>query len=153
MKYKVFDIANWFLHQESMPQKKLQKLCYYAKAWSLVLLTNVDLDFSFQAWVHGPVNTELWNSFKGYGYIDIEQDALEKDAAEIDEKTEELLNLVWNTYGEFSGFQLEKLTHSEKPWIKAREGLAELTPSSRVIDEGEMKTFYYDMYGGEGIGE
>ena len=45
MKYNIFDIANWFLSKESMPQKKLQKLCYYAKAWSLVLLKDIELDF------------------------------------------------------------------------------------------------------------
>ncbi len=34
----IFDVADWFLSKEAMPHKKLQKLCYYYKAWGLALL-------------------------------------------------------------------------------------------------------------------
>ena len=33
----VFDVSDWFLSKESMTPKKLQKLCYYYKAWGLAL--------------------------------------------------------------------------------------------------------------------
>ena len=42
-KYSVFDIANWFLTKGQMTHKKLQKLCYYAKAWYLALY---DMNYS-----------------------------------------------------------------------------------------------------------
>ena len=34
----VFSVANWFLYKDSMTLLKLQILCYYAYAWSLVFL-------------------------------------------------------------------------------------------------------------------
>ena len=153
MKYSIFDIANWFLNKESVPQKKLQKLCYYAKAWTMVLLPEDNLDFSFQAWVHGPVNAELWKKFKRYGYYEIERDALEGCSSSIDVKTTEVLELVWNTYGEFNGFQLENLTHSEDPWINARKGLSATEPSTLPMNNQVIKDYYADLYSGDGIGE
>ena len=30
----ITDVANWFLLKEDMSHKKIQKLCYYAEAWS-----------------------------------------------------------------------------------------------------------------------
>ena len=35
-KYSVFDIADWFLKKGNMTQKKLQKMCYYAQAWTSI---------------------------------------------------------------------------------------------------------------------
>ena len=61
MMYRIFDIANWFLKKESMDQKKVQKLCYYAQAWSLALFNKPIIDCKFEAWAHGPVCSELWN--------------------------------------------------------------------------------------------
>lgn len=153
MKYSIFDIANWFLNKESMSQKKLQKLCYYAKAWSLVLLDDVSFDFSFQAWVHGPVNTNLWDMFKRYGYLDIESDALKSVAQKIDSKVEKFLERVWDTYGEYTGFQLEALTHTEKPWINARSGYSDLEISREIIKNDDMRSYYSSIYTGDGIGE
>lgn len=31
------EVAEWFLRKEPMTHKKLQKLCYYAQAWSCVI--------------------------------------------------------------------------------------------------------------------
>ena len=56
----ILDIASWFLSKESMSQKKLQKLCYYAEAWSQALRGKpIPQRAEFQPWVHGPVNLEL----------------------------------------------------------------------------------------------
>ena len=35
--HSIFDVAEWFLQKESCSHKKLQKLCYYAVAWSYAL--------------------------------------------------------------------------------------------------------------------
>lgn len=77
MKYSIFDVANWFLQKEEMTPKKLQKLCYYAQAWSLALKDSAIMDgVQFEAWVHGPVNYELWQKCKGFGWNNVRQDYL-----------------------------------------------------------------------------
>jgi uncharacterized phage-associated protein len=149
----VFDVANWFLAKESMYQKKLQKLCYYAQAWSWALNGKSLFNGKFEAWAHGPVSRELWDRFKLYGYVNIEQDACSVGAKTISASDVALLNAVWDTYGDLTGFQLEDLTHKEDPWIKARNGLPYYAPSTAVIDEAVMREYYKSQYSGDGIGE
>ena len=125
--YSVFDIANWFISKGANIHKKVQKLCYYAQAWNIVLNGTPMIDSGFEAWVHGPVNRQLWNSLKGYGYSSIEPNVFNGTAKDItDENVLNVLEQVWATYGEYSGFELERLSHSEPPWLKAREGYSDM---------------------------
>lgn len=134
--------------------KKIQKLCYYAQAWSYVFNNAPMIDSDFESWVHGPVNRQLWYSLKGYGYSDIVQNALSSMAKEItDENVLDVLEQVWATYGEYSGFDLERLSHIEPPWIKAREGYGDTEPSSIKIDPELMKSYYSSLLIKEGVGE
>jgi len=151
--YTVFDIAKWFLQKQPMEHKKLQKLCYYSQAWSLALKDSKLIDGNFEAWVHGPVNRPLWNRLKNYGYSLIDEKALAGVANNIDEQTALFLEMVWATYKDFNGFQLESLTHQEAPWISAREGLSSCEPSDRIIDNRLMKSYYRNLVSAEGVGE
>ena len=81
---KLFDVAKWFLQKESMNQRKLQKLCYYAQAWHYALCGTPLFDADFEAWVHGPVNRDIWNYFRDQGYWDIEPSEL--DIIEVGQK-------------------------------------------------------------------
>ena len=49
---------------------------------------------------------------------------------------------VLNTYGNFSGPQLEALSHREEPWLKARGGIAPNLPCNNVISRESMKDYY-----------
>ena len=144
--YSVFDVANWFLQKEEMTNKKLQKLCYYAQAWSYAFNNKKMFDGDFEAWVHGPVNRSLWNALRNYGYDKVESNHFSKSAHNIeDDSILELLEDVWATYGEFSGGQLEALTHREKPWCKARIGLDEYEPSQTLIAPDDMRSYYRSL--------
>ncbi|UKS54139.1 Panacea domain-containing protein [Mycoplasma feriruminatoris] len=148
-KYSYKDVTNWFLSKESMTHKKLQKLTYYAEAWSWALLNHGILsDTNFQAWIHGPVSPELWEVYKDYGWNDIpKKDFVKSDL--FDEKTLDILDAVWTTYGEKSGYELECLSHSEDPWKKARRGLPEFQPSNNIINSNDMKSYYRSIYNGD----
>lgn len=146
MKYSIYDIANWFLNREPMTLKKLQKLCYYAKAWSTVFFNDMRLNCSFQAWAHGAVNTDLARKFRGYEWYNIDSDALRFRAKKLDEETKNLLESLWVTYGEYSGIQLENLIRSEQPWKNARKGYREHEPCDKIINEEDMRAYYTNMY-------
>ena len=143
----IFDIADWFLSKEAMTPKKLQKLCYYYKAWGLALY-NEDLlpDSKFEAWIHGPVNPALYQRYVNYYWQDIPQ---KKDNSSLFieiEKEIELLNSIWATYGEMTANALEAQTHVETPWRNARIGLDEFDISKNVINNEDMKSYYSAIY-------
>jgi len=142
--YDTDTVANWFLNKSTMSHKKLQKLCYYAEAWYLALYNSpLFKNCHFQAWVHGPVCPDLYEQYKNYGWADIPQNP---NKPEVDPDTDEFLEIVYATYGEFSGHQLEDITHNETPWIEARKGLEEWEPSNEFINPETMKKYYHSLY-------
>lgn len=139
----IFSIAKWFLSRESMSNKKLQKMCYYAYCWCIVLLSDLESTINdtickegFEAWIHGPVCRSLYYSYKNYGWDNI---PAFNEELHLPEMVIEVLEEVWSVYGKFTASQLERLTHSEEPWIEARKDLNPEEVSSKRIS---VKTIY-----------
>ncbi|KRK40781.1 Panacea domain-containing protein [Loigolactobacillus bifermentans] len=146
----VFDVANWFLRQESMSDKKLQKLCYYAYAWGMALLNRPLIsDSKFEAWAHGPVSPELYKECKEYGWTDIPQDKFTNAKSIEDKSIVDLLESVWATYGDRNADELEALTHRETPWRTARTGVMPGERSNKQLDDKIMHDFYLGIYNGD----
>ena len=88
-----------------------------------------------------------WNGLLGIGADDypictknIAKRALSKQCTLL----EMLLNpsndmVVLALYGKYGATQLERLTHSEQPWIQARRGLSPDEPSRNVIPKNHMR--------------
>lgn len=145
--YDIDDVICWFLAKDSMSPKKLQKLLYYAYAWTLTLgnesvdsLKNRLFEEKFQAWVHGPVVPSVYHRFKHYGFSNIPQN--KNDKVVFDEDVENVLNQVWEVYGGYNGNELESMTHQEDPWKNARKGLSPIEPSTNIISDKDIFTFY-----------
>ncbi|EGP9509524.1 SocA family protein, partial [Listeria monocytogenes] len=138
--YTAKDLANWFLAKESMTPKKLQKMLYYAYAWTLTLTNEKEDDLSnklfpekFEAWVHGPVIPEIYHEYKRYGYTNIPK---QENTIDLDNKDiESILDQVMLVYGKFDGNELESITHQEEPWNSARIGCGPLDTCNNVIDD------------------
>jgi uncharacterized phage-associated protein len=142
----IFDVANWFLYKEPMSHKKLQKLCYYAQAWSFALRDKPIADADFRAWAYGPVSPELFSKYKVNGVSDLYPDDNVSDNFTADEL--EILKSVWETYGESTGNSLEVLSHGELPWINARNGYQSGDVGNNSILPDDMKKFYRTIYTG-----
>lgn len=152
--YSIFQVSKWFLKKDSMTLKRLQKLCYYAQAWFYTLKDKKLADTEFQAWAHGPVSYDLWNELKSKYYgISVMYDYTTEDLPCCDDIVDpddvELLEMVWNTYGDQSGTALEALTHTEDPWIKARGTCRDNEKCSNEISLDSMKEYYRRIYSGE----
>lgn len=145
----VFDIANWFLKKQSMTHKKLQKMCYYAQAWSYALKDRPIMSAEFEAWVHGPVCRELYEKYKGNYMYELTADS--GISLHFSPGDEELLESVFETYGDFSGNALEVLTHGETPWINARAGCSSSEICSNKISVDDMKLYYKSIYIGDTV--
>ena len=143
---KVSDIGRYFIYlanQENKPvtNKKLQKLVYYAQAWSLVLNNKKLFNEPIEAWVHGPAVRSLYVQYKNFGFNPIQQE-VKFDSIKISGRNKELLDEVWKVYGKMDAGYLEMLTHSEKPWQEAREGLQSFESSGNEISLKTMKSYY-----------
>lgn len=147
--YTYDEVADWFLAKGKgkISPKKLQKLVYYAYAWALTLLndsaknlTNKLFDDGhFEAWVHGPVIRELYDEYSKYGFNDISESKTKPIFAE---DIEDILNQVWDVYGEYNADQLESMTHQESPWKNARKGLKPLDSGNTVISDWDIFNCY-----------
>ena len=141
----IFDVADWFLSKEAMTPKKVQKLCYYYKAWGLALYDKDLLPESiFEAWVHGPVNPKLYRKYKGLFWQDIPKG--HNNSHLFNDKELELLESVWATYGDMTANALEVQTHTEVPYRKARRGLDEFASCSNAIKNNDMKHYYRQIF-------
>lgn len=141
------NVINWFLSKEGMSPKKLQKILYYAYSWDLVMKNESKDDINhtlfpenFEAWVHGPVIDEVYRRFRDRGYLDIPR---YKDAIpQFDEETLDILEQVWSEYGNYTGNQLESITHQEDPWIKARKNYQPLDRCNEIITAESIFEYY-----------
>ena len=146
--YTPLQIANWFLANigreagDLITHLKLQKLVYYAQAWSLAARGKPLFSEDFQAWAHGPVAPSLFRAFRAYGMDPIPAPA---SVPRLDPETVELLEEVLDVYGEHSARKLEQLTHRERPWRDARGDLSPEARSDAVISKDAMRSFYGDL--------
>jgi len=148
-KYTPSQIADWFLCSADLDagagitHLKLQKLVYYAQVWSLAFFDRPLFEEDIEAWAFGPVVRSLFRRFKGSGWQNLKKPA---KCPTFDTQTEELLKEINRVYGCFDAKYLERLTHQEEPWKKARVGLAPEEASENIITKEEMKKFYKKLY-------
>src|SRR3989338_2389972 len=140
------DVSKYFiaLSQKeggAVTNKKLQKLLYYAQAWSLALNDKKLFDDPIEAWVHGPAVREIYLRYKDLGPSAIKED-IDFASLRIPEEGQKILKEVWRVYGKYDCNYLELLTHSEQPWQQARAGLEPDEGSANVIDPDTMRDFY-----------
>jgi uncharacterized phage-associated protein len=144
----VLNIARYFIQLgekagRKITNKKLQKLLYYAQAWSLVLDGKLMFKEDLEAWIHGPVVPKVYHHYKKFGFGPISDDSkIESTAVAPHQK---ILDEVWKVYGRYDSDYLELLTHSEDPWMFARNELDANKASQAVISTDLMLSFYSSM--------
>ena len=140
-------IADYFLHKASkddkpITNKKLQKLLYYAQAWSVAKRNEKLFEDKIEAWVHGPAIKSIYLAFKHFGSEPIKKEIPEESISAIPEDVQKFLNEIWTVYGKFDAAYLEQLTHTETPWQKARDGIEANQTSENEITIDSMQEFY-----------
>lgn len=148
--YNIQHVVNYFLSQEAMTPKKLQKLLYYAYSWYLVLENEALTDQperlfnqKFEAWVHGPVVPSIYHQYKENGANNIPKvEDFDPVEAGFTSDTIDVLEQVWEIYGGYNGNQLESISHQEKPWIEARGNCSPIEICRKEIkDETIFETY------------
>ena len=153
---KALEVARYIIAKSDnvgdlITNKKLQKLLYYVKAWGLVYFDEGVIEDEFEAWIHGPVCVAVYQEYKRFGYNPIgfeypngmsSSQYIKMFWKDKNQNMMEMIDAVFAKYSVLSSFQLELLTHSEKPWIEARGNLLPIENGNTVIQEETMKNFY-----------
>ena len=137
------DVAEYILQQKGpVTAMKLQKLVYYAQAWSLALEHEPIFEESIEAWANGPVVRELFESHRGQYYVSAIPSG---DPEQLSEEQKETIDAVVIYYGQKSPEWLRDRTHSEDPWRKARGVCSDGQRSNNRISFESMEEYYSEL--------
>jgi len=135
---QVQDIAKCFLYLDDtnegdgISNLKLQKLVYYAQGFYSAIFGKPLFDKNISAWAHGPVVPDLYHEYKKYGSnpIPISSD-FDKNTLTQDEF--ELVEEVFEVFGQYSAWKLRNMTHEESPWLN-HESEADTIPLTEITE-------------------
>lgn len=134
MAYSAIAVANAFIEKakekgiRDLTPMKLQKLVFYAHAWSLVMSNKPLFSDKVFAWPYGPVIESIYHEFKGHGPTNITVPGTElkwdgsPDALmeykyvtpripDDDDLSAYIVDYVLEAYGDQSAIALSNLTH------------------------------------------
>ena len=138
-----FDVAAYILEKTGeITTLKLQKLVYYAQAWSLVWDERPLFDEKIEAWSNGPVVRDLFEYHRGKYYISGIEDG---DTGKLDDDQKATINMVLKHYGDKPAYWLVRLSHSEPPWIETRGNLSSTELGDAEITLDSMAHYYSSL--------
>ncbi|MBA5723851.1 Panacea domain-containing protein [Candidatus Liberibacter sp.] len=144
--YLVSVIARYFLSKARTEEEpdlitnlKLQKLCYYAFGIMSALREENDPPL-FEDQMHGPVIPNLYEEFKKYKSSPIsEMKSLSYEEFSVfDQKDRDILDDVFEYYGQFSAWRLRNLVHEEQPWKDAYNRCC----SYETIEKNDVREYF-----------
>jgi len=136
----VHDIAAYILEKRGqMTAMKLQKLVYYSQAWSLVWDETPLFRNRVEAWANGPVIRALYGEHRGRFQVSSWPCG---DSSKLSQKQKDTVDGVLEFYGDKTSQWLSELTHSERPWVEARKGLAPGERGNAEITQAAMAEYY-----------
>lgn len=138
----VNDVARYILENvdSGVSTMKLQKLVYYAQAWSLVWDERPLFNSRIEAWANGPICRDLYTCHRGE--FATRADMFPGDSNRLTAEEIDTIDAVLAAYGHLSGQQLSDLSHNERPWREAREGVIDGASSTNEVSLEAMQEFY-----------
>lgn len=140
------DVAEYFLTcvdenaGEGITNLKIQKLVYYAQGVYLAIYGTPLFQESIEAWKHGPVVPSLYHEYKCFGDNAIPVPS-KIDNRKYSEKVKDVLDEVYNVFGQFSAWKLRNMTHEERPWKE--------TPAAGIISNNLMREYFQTIVNNE----
>ena len=126
-----------------MSTMKLQKLVYYAQAWSMAWDGVPLFPEHIEAWAFGPVVPALYAEHRGR-YV-LGPDEIGGNPGEVQGEAKETVDAVLDFYGEKSAYWLSEVSHKERPWAKARKGLEPGERGNREISLEIIQAYYSSL--------
>lgn len=134
-------VANRFLElarnsNATLTPMQLLKLVYIAHGWMLGLYRRPLIKDEIQAWQYGPVIPKLYNLIRHFRSNPVEG-PIDTYAETLDPQEENIIEQIYNIYGQLSGPDLSRLTHAENsPWaVIYRPGRFGAIISNDIIED------------------
>ena len=150
------DVADYIIESmladgdfEELSNLKLQKLFFYAQAWSIPILQRSLIDdfADFEAWNHGPINVHIYNRFKAtkglYSLMSIKDVRMRGTILSHDTKL--YIDYILSNYAKLSSLQLEILCLGEEPWIRTRKKIIS-NPTNKIITRELINQYYGEKW-------
>ena len=144
---KSIEVARYLLAKqdeesgELISNLKIQKLCYYAQGFALVVLNRPLFYEDLEAWQHGPVVPSLWKDFNSHGAGPIPPPE-DLDLEYYSPQDKELMDDIYRIYGQFSAWKLRNMTHVEPPWVN--------TPTGNTIPHAVLREHFETLVDEDG---
>ena len=154
MPHSVLAVANDFIARAAasdgvLTPMHLQKLCYFAHGFNLALVSDPLTNDRVEAWEFGPVFPVLYDALKRYGARPVGEMVRQNNWASADhirgdvvqetftDDEREIIEGVYETYGNFHAYQLSALTHEDgSPWERTyKPGRKNLVIPNSMIQE------------------
>ena len=138
------DVSHYFLSKtdddsgDSISNLKLQKLVYLAQGFHLAIYDKKLFNEPIEAWTHGPVIDSLYHKFKEFGSNGIP--AVKINLAKYSKNIKNLLEEIWEVYGQFSAWKLRNITHDHTPWKETSPGSEINLDSMKLYFKTLLKT-------------
>jgi uncharacterized phage-associated protein len=149
-------IANWVLdvadrQQIILSNMSINKLVYFIVERFLVKHGELITDAKIEAWQHGPVFRELYQSFKPFGdgpitsrarSFDFMTKSMMVSKAVFSNEDEQLMQTTLDQYLGLSASHLRALSHRENgPWHKVWWHEAKLNPGMEISADTILKSY------------
>ena len=126
----------------------LQKMLYFVQGIYMVLYNKELFSEECEAWAHGPVYREVYEVFKSFKYNPIDDSRfamLQNRFHELSEEEKQVIDLVLDSFGRYSGKVLEQITHVETPWKVARVNYLPGEASNEIISKEAIKNYFSEV--------
>ena len=121
----------------------LQKILYYVKVVSKIVVGDSIILEPCEAWKFGPVFPSVYEKYRDFGKREIEVDLSDEYVnGLLTDKEKQIVDYVMNTFGIYNAWFLKDLMHLEEPWIAARKGLTEDDASRNLMDEEIISSYF-----------
>ena len=140
-------IAQYILENYApMTALKLHKLLYYCQVWNLVWKEKPLFPEDFEAWACGPVIKQLYQTH--IGMLMLGPNFI-KGHQQPTEEEKEVIQKVFEFYGEKTNQWLALLVKREKPFLETREENDQDPRSGEIIDKTIIFEYYSSLNGEE----
>lgn len=143
---KIEQIANYIIvNLEEVTPLALQKLMSFSHGVNYSKNGTRLINEMSQAWAHGPVYPEIYNKYRKYGYKPIDDGVKSSHGcmlSKLSKEEIEVLDLVIKTFGLYSPKTLERISHTQDPWLEKRRGFEINQPCQEEISEESIKEYY-----------
>ncbi|GEM_PF-376717 len=116
---------------DNVSPMKLQKLLYYVKVWGIVSGEHF-LDATFEKWSYGPVNDQVFQTYKKYSSKSIPKHAAKSVVLKTSAKKS--IDFILACYAPYDALSLSAMTHEDEPWKK--------TPLNKTIADKAILHYY-----------